>query len=250
MIQKGARGPHYMGERTEWFNGQFRRVRRWEGSETEIRGMESGLKANFDSYSINRIGNSPLWFAEAILEGDQGGGTDDTVEIFELLTNTVQQPARYSAVLQGKLTPDDIGVIVAVHNRIKTGRADYLYSDAEITINAQVSNSGAGLELLDDLLAGVNNFFEFEYVLRWTRNAHKSVLPDPNYTNASKIYTTSSGLISSEGMTSEGLPFTLPTKEWLKLPPQVRYQFGGRVEIIYEYWAADVWSRLYYALAT
>lgn len=247
MINKGGRGPHFHGESWEWGGNGYVRILRWEGLESEVKGLQPGLKVIATSTRVGRIGTTPLWFIEATLPGLSDVDPDLT-ESFELITNTVQQPARFSPVLQNKLSATEIGIVVKQVNKLKIDLT-YTYAQASAAITAGVANAGAGRDLLDDMISGVNSFFSFEPVLRLTRSYKRSASLTVNYTNAGKIYTSTSAMLTGEGYNANVLTFTLPSKEWLKVYPQVRIQFEGRAEVVYEYWAADVWSRNYYSLA-
>ena len=250
MIAKGTRGPHYKGVRIESTRQGGRKViERWEGTQSEIAGLENGIASTYDGYHIERVGNSPVWTLEAFRNTLNAGGSAVT-EVFELDINAIMQDCRFSPVLQGKLSRDQIIIVTGIYNRVREGKDDYRYSHAIESIDAQISgsNNGNARDFLDDLIAGVNHFLDFDLILRWTRSANRTIRLEPNLHNASKIYTSTAALISGEGMAGL-LPWTLPQSEWLKLHPRHRAVYEGQQEVLYEYYAADVWSRNSYALA-
>lgn len=251
MTIKGQPGPHFKGERIEIVRGKVRRVLRWEGLELECKGMVAGLRNSADYVSIDRIGDTPAWFVEAIFEGSSPRDPN-IIDTYELLFNTEQLPHLSSDKLTSTLTQADIKYVLDQKKALddatisSSGVSSFTYTQATSNITSGTSNAGAALELFDDLILGINSFFHDSPVLRVTRAFNWQVTQQPNYANSNCIYTSSDNLVSGEGW---AVPFTLPTAEWLKKSPQLRLQYEGQGEIIYEYWGADVWSRIYYDLA-
>lgn len=253
MTAKGKPGPHFKGERVEITRGKVRRIQRFEGTELECKGMIGGLRISADYCSIDRIGDTPAWFVEAIFEGSSPRDPN-IIDTYELLFNTEQIPHLASEKLNSLLTEEEIKF---VKDQIKalndatvnasTGVSSFTRTQARANINSTVSNTGAGLELFDDLILEINSFFHDTPVLRVTRSFNWKVTQQPNYTNSNKVYTSSGALVAGENW---AVPFTLPTAEWFKKSPQLRLQYEGQGEIIYEYWGATVWSRIYYELAS
>jgi len=248
MTNTGQRGPHFKGQRFEVARGKMRRISRWEGTYAECVGLLTGLRLSADYASMDRIGDSPVWFVEAVFEGETSADPN-IVDTYELLFNTEQQPALSSIVLNDALTASEIKYVLDQKKALddatisSTGASSFTYTQARTNINTNTTNTGAALELFDDLILGINSFFHDSPVLRVTRSFNWKVTQQPRYTNSNMVYTSSGALLSGEGWAP---PFTLPAAEWLKKSPQLRLQYEGQGEIIYEYWGADVWSRIYY----
>lgn len=179
-------------------------------------------------------------------------GTKETAfSTFDLFHNTAQQSTLYSPVLSGRLASSSITVVEAVYQRIKQEAANtdgYNYTDGIETIDAQIEGveNGRARDLLDDKIAKVATYYEFSYVFRWTAQYNFSTIVPLNFNNYNKYYTSTSAMLSGEGVPQGELTFTLPEAEWLIVPPNVHRSFGGVTEVVRDYWAADVYSRLYY----
>jgi hypothetical protein len=251
MIRKGQPGPHFKGTRIEIVRGKVRRISRWEGSEAECVGLIAGLRNSADYVSIDRIGDTPVWVVEAVFEGETPNDPNIT-DTFEMLFNTEQQPMLSSPKLNSLLTTTEIKFVLDQKKALDeatintaTGVSSFTDARARSNITSGVSNAGAGLNLYDNLLLGINSFFYDSPVFRVTRSFNWKVTQDPFYANSNKVYTSTGNMLSGEGWS---VNFELPEAEWLKKSPQMRLQYEGQGEIIYEYWGADVWDRTLYYL--
>lgn len=240
MILKGTRGPHYMGQRPSR-NGKIVRITDvWVGSEAEVKGINFTA---YNGFSTSRIGDSPIWQAEAWKETNPSGGS--IVDTFDLKFNTKQEPIKYNPVLQESLDTDEVGFIEFMVGEMKRGAKTY--EEALVEVQTLTAPAADGAQLFDWIIAGVNNYFDFDYSFIWTRSAPSGFSIPINFGNEREVYTTTAAMLTGEGVA--GLSYTLPEKQWLKLPVDVSEQFGGRIEVRYEFWGADEWPALLYARA-
>jgi hypothetical protein len=238
MIVKGQRGPHYMGQRPSRSGKIVRVVDVWIGTEAEIKGINF---SSYNGYNIGRVGDSPVWQAEAWKETSPSGAL--ITDVFDLKFNTKQEPIRYNPVLQESLDTDEVGFIYFTFNEMKRGALTY--DEALVDVRALNDPADDAQQLFDWIIAGQNNYFAFDYAFIWTRSAASGVSIPINYFGENAVYTSTANMLAGEGAT--GLSYDLPSKQWLKLPVDISEQYGGRLEVRYEFWGADEWPALLYS---
>lgn len=240
MTYKGQRGPHYMGQRPSRSGKTIRLVDVWIGTEAEVKGLNF---LAYNGFSITRVGDTPAWIAEAWKETNLSGGS--ITDTFDLKFNTKQEPIKYNPILQASLDTDEVGFIEFTIGEMKRGALTFDQALTEVRTLTNPADDGE--QLFNWIIAGLNNYFAFDYSFKWTRGAPSGFSIPINFNNEEKVYLTTAAMINGEGVA--GLSYTLPEKQWLKLPVDISEQFGGRIEVCYEYWGADEWPELLYARA-
>lgn len=240
MTYKGQRGPHYMGRRPSRSGKTVRFVDVWIGTEAEVNGINF---SSYNGFNITRVGDTPAWIAEAWKETNPDGGS--IVDTFDLKFNTKQEPIKYNPILQESLDTDEVGFIEFMVGEMKRGASTY--DEALVEVETLTAPSEDGAQLFNWIIAGVNNYFAWDYSFIWTRSAPSGFSIPINFGNEQAVYLTTGAMLTGEGVA--GLSYTLPEKQWLKLPVDVSEQFGGRIEVRYEFWGADEWPALLYARA-
>lgn len=239
MIVKGQRGPHYMGQRPSRSGKIVRVVDVWIGTEAEVKGINF---SSYNGYNTSRIGDTPVWQAEAWKETSPTGALiSDT---YDLKYNTKQEPIRYNPILQAQVDRTEVGLIYDVFKAMQRGESGMDYEAAVTEIRGFTVNPDDAVQLFDWIIAGVNNYFDFDYSFIWTRSAASGVSIPINYEGENAVYTSTANMLAGEGVA--GVSFDLPSKQWLKLPVDISEQYGGRIEVQYQYWGADEWPNLLY----
>lgn len=237
MIIKGVRGPYFMGQRRERTGDTLRITDTWIGTQAEVNGINL---SGYNGGNVSRIGDSPMWTVEAWKDTAADGGA--IVDSYEINYNTKLDALRYSPVLQGYLTREQIGFVDETFAAMQRG--DISYDEAKLDVRAFVpAEANAAQQVLDWAVADINNYYTFDYVFTWTRSAASGISIPINYSNVEDVYATSSAMLTGEGADPS---FVLPSKQWFKLPVAISEQLEGRIEVKYEYWGADNWSEYLY----
>jgi hypothetical protein len=211
--------------------------------------MAAGMRA-----SVTQEGESPIWRVTAEIDGDPSNPDPelDLQNTHELRVNVLNPDIKTNLVLQSQFTGGAVAAISAVE-KISNDRKSGKLTNYNAAVDAVLASSdietadvGIALSLLDELLQGADTFVDFQYVYSHTFNFGAFLDKVSDYSNVGCIFT-SSQITAIEKVPEENV---LPDGEWIKLPPERTDMIGGRTLLKYEYWWAQGWSRLRYAVSS
>jgi hypothetical protein len=252
-------GVIYKGKKSAWQKPDLdfiprvgvRQRPKFEGTREQCIAIASQFFAQGARATVTQQGNSPIWRAEAQVEGIEGEQNQNIQNTHELRVNVNNPDIRTNTKLLSlfALGVTPIAWIYKESKRIEADERSRAEVVADINDASQTEVTGVqsgeetdAVSFLDELLLGADTFIQFQYVYVHTFNFGTLAELFSDYTNVGKIFT-SAGVESAENIPAEHV---LPAGEWIKLPPERIDSLGQNTQLKYEYWWAESWSRLRY----
>lgn len=263
IVTKATEGNHGLIEMQKEYTwsktGGVSENRVWIGSHDDIDAKFSSnrlLAIQPISMTMARIGDSMRWKLSATFASDPSGGTDPgTTEAisntYELEDNQIQMPTCQNKILADMITDGAVNGIKEIFDQYAAQKLTLTAATKQVSdlLEEKAVTGDAADEanlFFDDLMKGVDTYYDFHTVFRRTLTAVTKTQVGDSFTGIKKIWTTDQ-INTWEGLTGNpGIFFTLPTLQWLKLPPRVSAATNQRTQVSYEYWGADAWLTRYY----
>jgi len=238
-------------------------VRRWEGIETDIKGLMAQCATDAESIRVTRSGDSPIWQIESRIGGvdvpDSGEESLTVTDRWELVCNNIEQSIMLNPIAIAAVGGSSGMQLVAQIYQfwIKEKYSETSESDnRDGAMNAVEEKFAAAYwdaakTLVGKLIMGEDKYLTFAHVYRRTRVCTRLSDIQLNFSGSNMLWTTAQILSFEQPPADMGFALgDIPVTVWLKIPPTVTKTAGQRAEMVYEYWGATSADTLLYAVYT